>query len=99
LRAVVLPASLLADRPAQALERVRFVKARWAYLLRNLDRPLGEADTLLAEARAILREEFLNADAIVARNWGSVASMAGTNGSCVNGANGGVGIGSGVGLL
>ncbi|MBL0142260.1 MAG: FAD/FMN-binding oxidoreductase [Betaproteobacteria bacterium] len=33
---------LLGDRPAQALERVRFVKERWSYLLRNLDRRLGE---------------------------------------------------------
>jgi FAD/FMN-containing dehydrogenase/Fe-S oxidoreductase len=33
---------ILGDRPAQALELVRFVKGRWAYLLRNLDRRLGE---------------------------------------------------------
>ncbi len=33
---------VLGDRPAQALELVRFVKARWSYLLRNLDRRLGE---------------------------------------------------------
>ena len=33
---------VLGDRPAQALEIVRFVKARWSYLLRNLDRRLAE---------------------------------------------------------
>ena len=33
---------VLGDRPAQALELLRFVRARWQYLLRNLDRPLGE---------------------------------------------------------
>jgi len=33
---------VLGDRPAQALELVRHVKGRWAWLLRNLDRRLGE---------------------------------------------------------
>jgi FAD/FMN-containing dehydrogenase/Fe-S oxidoreductase len=33
---------VLGDRPAQALELVRFVRRRWSYLLRNLDRSLGE---------------------------------------------------------
>ncbi len=33
---------VLGDRPAQALDLVRFVKSRWSYLLRNLDRRLGE---------------------------------------------------------
>ena len=33
---------VLGDRPAQALELVRHVKGRWSYLLRNLDRRLGE---------------------------------------------------------
>ncbi|HRE14119.1 MAG TPA: FAD-binding oxidoreductase, partial [Usitatibacteraceae bacterium] len=33
---------ILGDRPAQALELVRFVKGRWAYLLRNLDRTVAE---------------------------------------------------------
>jgi FAD/FMN-containing dehydrogenase/Fe-S oxidoreductase len=33
---------LLGDRPAQALELLRFVKLRWDYLLRNLGRTLGE---------------------------------------------------------
>ena len=33
---------VLGDRPAQALELVRFVRGRWSYLLRNLDRTLGE---------------------------------------------------------
>ncbi|PWB64793.1 MAG: FAD-linked oxidase, partial [Betaproteobacteria bacterium] len=33
---------VLGDRPAQALELVRFVGSRWSYLLRNLDRRLEE---------------------------------------------------------
>ena len=33
---------VLGDRPAQALELVRHVKGRWSWLLRNLDRRLGE---------------------------------------------------------
>ncbi|MCW5590716.1 MAG: FAD/FMN-binding oxidoreductase [Burkholderiales bacterium] len=33
---------VLGDRPAQALELVRFVGSRWSYLLRNLDRRLDE---------------------------------------------------------
>jgi ferredoxin len=33
---------LLGDRPAQALELVRQVKARWSFVLDNLDRTLGE---------------------------------------------------------
>ncbi len=33
---------MLGDRPAQALELVRHVKGRWSWLLRNLDRRLGE---------------------------------------------------------
>jgi FAD/FMN-containing dehydrogenase/Fe-S oxidoreductase len=33
---------LLGERPSQALELVRFVRERWSYLRRNLDRTLGE---------------------------------------------------------
>ena len=44
----VAPEDVLGDRPAQALELVRFVRARWAYLLRNLDRRLGEVRADLA---------------------------------------------------
>jgi FAD/FMN-containing dehydrogenase/Fe-S oxidoreductase len=44
----IAPEDVLGDRPAQALERVRFVKGRWSYLLRNLDRRLGEVRADLA---------------------------------------------------
>jgi FAD/FMN-containing dehydrogenase/Fe-S oxidoreductase len=33
---------VLGDRPGRALELVRFVRSRWQYLLRNLDRRLAE---------------------------------------------------------
>jgi FAD/FMN-containing dehydrogenase/Fe-S oxidoreductase len=39
---------VLGDRPGQALDLVRFVKGRWSYLLRNLDRSLGEVRADLA---------------------------------------------------
>jgi FAD/FMN-containing dehydrogenase/Fe-S oxidoreductase len=45
---VFAPADLLGDRPAQALELVRQAKGRWSYLLRNLDRRLGEVRPDLA---------------------------------------------------
>lgn len=50
--------------PATHVSKAQVADAfRTAHTLLAADRPLGEADALLAEARAILREEFLNADA------------------------------------
>ncbi len=39
---------VLGDRPSRALELVRFVKERWSFLQRNLDRTLGEVRADLA---------------------------------------------------
>ena len=50
--------------PATHVSKAQVADAfRAAHTLLPADRPLGEADTLLAEAREILRQEFLNADA------------------------------------